>query len=232
MLMKGAVMDVECEAPTRTSFLAAGQTLPLVVEPPRPEVDLAAWGAAHRDLVDARLASHGALLFRGFHVPTVARFEQFAAAVCDRLFADYGDLPREVEADRIYRSTPFPHEKTILFHNESSHQHTWPSKTLFQCVTAAASGGEPPIVDCRAMYASLPADLLDRLELKGVLYVRNFTDGLDVSWQDFFRTTDRAAVEAYCRRAGMELEWKGDGLRTRQPAAPATPHPPRRRENF
>ena len=57
------------------------------------------------------------------------------------------------------------------------------------------------------------------------MYVRNFTDGLDVNWRDFFHTDDRAAVEEAGRRAGMEIEWREDGLTTRQVCPAVTVHP-------
>ena len=51
------------------------------------------------------------------------------------------------------------------------------------------------------------------------MYVRNYKEGLDVPWQSFFGTDDRATVEAYCRSAGIEYEWTADdGLRTRKVA--------------
>ena len=58
------------------------------------------------------------------------------------------------------------------------------------------------------------------------MYVRNYTDGLDVSWQQFFHTSDKSVVEDYCRRAGIEFEWKnGHGLRTRQICPAVAKHP-------
>jgi alpha-ketoglutarate-dependent taurine dioxygenase len=58
------------------------------------------------------------------------------------------------------------------------------------------------------------------------MYVRNFIDGLDVSWQDFFHTSDRSVVEATCRQAGIDYEWLPNrGLRTKQ-TRPAIAHHP------
>jgi alpha-ketoglutarate-dependent taurine dioxygenase len=56
--------------------------------------------------------------------------------------------------------------------------------------------------------------------------VRNFISGLDVSWRDFFRTGERAAVEDYCRRSGFEWQWLPDeGLRISQRAPAVARHP-------
>jgi alpha-ketoglutarate-dependent taurine dioxygenase len=58
------------------------------------------------------------------------------------------------------------------------------------------------------------------------MYVRNFGDGLSLPWQTVFQTTDKSAVELYCRRAGIEFEWKpGDRLRTRQVRPVVATHP-------
>lgn len=40
-------------------------------------------------------------------------------------------------------------------------------------------------------------------------------EGLGLTWQEAFRTDDRAAVEEYCARNGQTLEWTDAVLRTR-----------------
>jgi alpha-ketoglutarate-dependent taurine dioxygenase len=209
----------------RTATLELGRTRPLQVEPAVTDLDLLAWTRENLAWIEARLREHGALLLRGFDVATVPQFEALALAICPDLFGEYGDLPSEQGGEKVYRSTPYPASKVILFHNESSHMHRWPLKQMFFCVQPSQQGGETPIVDCRELYRALPASLTRRFAEKGLLYVRNFSEGLDVSWQDFFRTADRGAVEAYCRRAGIAWEWTGDGLRTRQSAVAVTLHP-------
>jgi alpha-ketoglutarate-dependent taurine dioxygenase len=210
----------------RSAQFTPDQPLPLVVEPNVRDVDLAGWAAAHADFIEESLYKHGALLLRGFDIRSVAEFEQFAEAATTRgLFRQYGDLPPERGSDGVYQSTPYPEDKTILFHNESSHMHRWPMRQFFNCVKAADEGGETPVVDCRRVYEALPADLVERFEQKELLYVRNFTAGLDISWQDFFKTDDPARVEAYCLSASMEYEWKPDGLRTLQRRPAVMRHP-------
>ena len=166
------------------------------------------------------------MLFRRFNVDSVTDFEGFASAVCPNLFGDYGDLPREEMGGKVYASTPYPAEERILFHNESSHMHRWPMLIWFYCVKAAQTGGESPIVDCRKIYQALEPGIREQFEHKGLMYIRNFTDELDVSWQRFFQTDDRAQVEAYCRRTSIDFEWKDDnGLRIRQLCPAVVKHP-------
>jgi alpha-ketoglutarate-dependent taurine dioxygenase len=58
------------------------------------------------------------------------------------------------------------------------------------------------------------------------MYVRNFTPGIDVNWQQFFRSADKNEVERYCKQVGIESEWKGDdGLQTRTVCPAIAIHP-------
>lgn len=196
----------------RVETLAPNSSLPLVLRPRIPDVDLAEWIEEQRPWLDLQLRRCGAVLFRRFDIGSIAGFERCAAAACGELFGGYGDLPPERGAGRVYQSTPFPAHKTILFHNESSHLPRWPLRQFFYCVQPATEGGETPLVDCREIYARLDTQIRERLESKELLYVRNFADGLDVSWQEFFKTSDRLAVEAQCRESGMMCEWKPAGL--------------------
>lgn len=210
----------------RTSLLRPDEPLPLVVEPGAPDVDLAEWAAGSLPWIEERLLEHGALLFHGFRLRDVAEFERFAASVCPELFGDYGDLPPEKGSTRIYRSTPYPQDAVILFHNESSHLSRWPVKQFFFCLQAAEQGGETPLVDCRRMYRALPPEIVSTFAEKGLRYVRNFTDGLDVSWQDFLRTSGRAEAEERCRQAALDFEWKPDGgLRIHHLSPAVATHP-------
>ena len=206
--------------------LGPGERAPLTFRPAFQDVDLEAWAAGNRELLENRLAERGALLFRGFSIGSVAKFERFAQALCPELFGEYGDLPTEKGGEKVYKSTPYPADKTILFHNESSHMHRWPLKQWFYCIRAASERGETPIVDCRAVYQQLAPEIRDELARKGLLYVRNFIPSLDVGWQDFFRNRDRSAVEDYCRRSGIACEWlPDDGLRIEQRSPAVAVHP-------
>ncbi len=210
----------------KRNYLLQDQTLPLVLQPAVDDVDLAAWSQDNRALVEQELLVHGAILFRGFRLTGAEDFEQVAQALCPALFGEYGDLPREKAGRHLYGSTPYPSDKTILFHNESSHLHRWPLKQSFFCVQAAQEGGETPIVDCRTMCERLRPELREKFQERGLMYVRNFTPGFDVSWQDFFHTEDKAVVEQTCRQHGVEWEWTSDGgLRTKQVCPAIIKHP-------
>src|SRR5579875_1579955 len=149
--------------------------LPALLTPARPDVDLAAWGAAHRSEVEALLAQYGAVLMRGFGIDSPDRFAECAGAFVDALFGDYGDLPRERDAEQVFSSTPYPADLSIHFHNESSHMAQWPMRIFFHCVVAAETGGETPLIDGRALLHQLDPTIVEEFEQRRVTYVRNFS---------------------------------------------------------
>ena len=212
--------------PIETRPLRAGSNFPLLVQLRERELAPAVWAEANREQVESWLREHGGILFRGFDLPTPAAFEQFCQALCPELYGQYGDLPKKEGGNKIYKSTPYPKDRMIMFHNESAHQHRWPRRQWFYCETPAVSGGATPIVDSREVYRELPAWLQAKLCHKQLMYVRNFSASLDVSWQHFFQTEERAEAERICREGGIEFEWRGaNELHTRQVCPAVILHP-------
>ena len=209
----------------QTSRLQPDQSLPLVVQPSSDDTDLIDWAIHHRDWINQHLYQHGAILFRSRQIETVETFEQFAQGISPSLFGEYGDLPRVSVGGNVYSSTPYPADRAILFHNESSHLSCYPMKIWFYCIQPAQAGGETPIVDGRQVYQQLAPELRATFAEKGLMYVRNFVEGLDVSWRQFFQTDDRAKVETHCRQSGITWEWTDTGLRTCQIRPAITTHP-------
>ena len=221
-------VNLDVASLTKASYLAPGKTFPLAIEPTMKGVNLASWAAHNRDYVRGELDKHGAILFRNFTVDSAEKFEEVARAISidGELFDEYGDLPRDDPGSKVYHSTPYPADKSILFHNESSHMHRWPMKIFFYCVKPADGKGATPILDCRQTYREIDPAIIRRMTEKKLMYVRNFIDGLDVSWQQFFGTSNRKSVEDYCRKAGIEFQWKGEnGLTTRQISLAVAKHP-------
>jgi acyl-CoA synthetase (AMP-forming)/AMP-acid ligase II/alpha-ketoglutarate-dependent taurine dioxygenase len=210
----------------RTSALAPGADCPLVIEAVASDIDALSWAAANRDFVEEKLRRHAGLLFRGFGLATPQDFEAFAEALQPGLYGAYGDLPKKEGGANTYRSTPYPEDKMILFHNESSHLPRWPRKQWFFCETPSPVGGATPIVDCRQMFRRLPTELAEKFERLGLIYVRTFTPHFDVGWRDFFRTDSRDVVEARCRAEDVAYAWlDGDVLQTRTRCPAVIVHP-------
>ncbi|PIG93643.1 condensation domain-containing protein [Gloeocapsopsis sp. IPPAS B-1203] len=209
----------------KIDYLQPGQTLPVVITPANDGINLIDWTKNNSNFIEKELLKHGAILFRGF-LKSVPEFESFAQTICPNLFGEYGDLPREGVSGKVYTSTPYPPDKAILFHNESSHLHRFPLKIWFFCVQPAAQGGETPLVDCRQVYQLLDSKTKEKFADKKLLYVRNYIDGLDVTWQDFFHTTEKAKVEDFCRQSATNFEWlTNDNLKTSKVCHAIAQHP-------
>jgi alpha-ketoglutarate-dependent taurine dioxygenase len=195
--------------------------MPYVYEASTQNVDTFAWLDTHRAAVDRMLIQHGAVLLRGFSLAEIPRFEALLQRMCGKIIADYGDLPEEKGTRNVYGSTPYPADRPILFHNESSHLQSWPTRQFFACVVASATGGETPLVDCRKVFERLDPTARERFTRLGLCYTRNFIAGLDVSWQQFFKTNDRAEVARACEAAATDYFWQDDGTLTIKRLAPA-----------
>jgi alpha-ketoglutarate-dependent taurine dioxygenase len=210
-----------------TAPLAPEEPLPIVVKPAMDGVRLKDWSASHRDRIDALLRTHGGILFRDFDIASDVEFEDFMRGLYGELLEySYRSTPRQQVSGRIYTSTEYPADQSIPFHNEMSYTRQWPMKIAFFCVTPAKHGGETPIADSRRVFASVPPAIRERFAERQVLYVRNYGEGLDLTWQNVFQTEQPSDVEKYCRTAGIDFEWlEGGRLRTRQVCQAVARHP-------
>ncbi len=215
------------ESTIKTRELAPGESLPLVVEPAVPGVELLAWAEHHRDFIEQKILLHGGVLFRGFDVRSIPDFERFIAiASGGALEYKYRSSPRTSVGENIYTSTDYPADQSIFPHNEHSYSPSFPLRLFFFCVTPAATGGETPLGDCRKILARIDPEIRDEFKAKGIMYVRNFGDGFGLPWRTVFQTDDPAEVEAYCQAQGLNAEWKdGDRLRTRRVGPAIFQHP-------
>lgn len=211
----------------KISGLGTDNRPPLVIQPAIDGVNPVSWLFTNRELIETQLRRHGAVLFRKFDLQTVDAFAEFIEALGHELLDyNYQSTPRSTVTGNIYTSTEYPAAQTIPLHNEMAYARSWPMKIFFFCVTAAEQGGETPIADSRKVFARIDPEVRDRFIEEQVMYVRNYDEGLDLSWSTVFQTTDRSQVEAYCNEAGIEFEWLANNrLRTRQVCQAAALHP-------
>lgn len=210
----------------KTSFFTHEEQLPLVLQLTNQELDFKKYISENKEFISTTLLKHGAILFRDFPLKSSSDFGNFAKLICPELYGEYGDLPLEDKESKIYKSTPYPSNKEILFHNESSHLNSWPSVQFFFCNIPAEKGGNTPVVNSRKIFQSLEPSLRKKFEQKKLLYIRNFVPNIDVSWQDFFKTTEKEEVEKYCRNSNIQFDWMDEGkLRTQQIRHAIQQHP-------
>jgi alpha-ketoglutarate-dependent taurine dioxygenase len=210
------------------SSLLPDLRLPLVVEPAVSGVGVAQWAEDNRSWIDGQLRKFGAILFRGFPIDSLDEFQKLIVSTAegDLLEYSYASTPRSVVRGGIYTSTEYPADQVIPLHNEMSYARNWPLKAWFYCDQPAEDGGETPLADSRRVFQGIPAEIRGRFTEKGVLYVRNYGGSLDLDWRKVFGTPHKTEVEDYCRRAGIEFEWRGgDRLRTRQRCQAIATHP-------
>lgn len=226
-LKKGGKPTVKAAEPAvKTTFFTGTEGFPMVIQPNSSDLDPYVWAQSNREYIETQLRKHAGLIFRGFGLKTPQDFEQFANAIEPGLYGNYGDLPKKEGGKQTYKSTPYPESKMILYHNESSHLEKWPRKQWFFCELPSPIGGATPIVDCRRMLDVLPEDLVQKIEEKGLLYLRNFHKNIDVSWQHFYKTEDKTEVEARLSAAGTEFTWlDNDGLQTKTKTIGVIRHP-------
>jgi alpha-ketoglutarate-dependent taurine dioxygenase len=185
----------------------------------------------YRDVVgrmtNTYLPTVGGVLFRGFPIESVTDFDTFVRMISPDLASyEFGSTPRSQVHNQVYTSTEYPPHQSIPLHNEQAYTTEWPMKIWFYCSQSSSEGGYTPIADSRGVYQHIPARIKERFIEKGVMYVRNYGNGLDVPWNKVFNTMDRRVVEQYCRSAGIGYEWKADGeLRTRQVCQAVAVHP-------
>jgi alpha-ketoglutarate-dependent taurine dioxygenase len=208
---EGITADSQCSIPLLTC-LPAGS-------------DAIEWARQNRELID--LDRDGAILLRGLAIGSAAVFEQFVQSLFGEL-VEYTNrsTPRSQVSGRIYTSTEYPAHQTIPQHNELSFSHSWPLRISFCCLRPAETGGETPIADSRAVFHAISPAVREPFVEKGVMYVRNYLPGLDLSWQTVFGIESPAEVTKICSQAGIECEWgTGGRLRTTQVNQAIATHP-------
>lgn len=218
-------ISVSAEKLINTSYLQP-ETLPLVIQPNLAQLNFTNWAKNNRALIENQLLKYGGILFRGFQVNDVSEFEQFIKAISEDLLEySYRSTPRSRVSGNIYTSTEYPANQFIPLHNEMSYSRTWSMKIAFFCIKKAQQGGETPIADSRKVFESLDAEIKDKFIQKGVMYMRNYGGGIDLSWQNVFNTNSKSDVEYYCNYNKIEFEWHGDRLKTSQVCQAVATHP-------
>ncbi|MFQ4145489.1 TauD/TfdA family dioxygenase [Chlorogloeopsis sp. ULAP02] len=218
---------VSSENLIKTSFLKPNQLLPFVIQPTVDGTNLINWASSNRDWIEKKIIQYGGLLFRDFSINTHSEFANFMQAVAGELVEySYRSTPRSQVDGKIYTSTEYPPNQSIPLHNEMAYSLNWPMKIAFFCVKAAEQGGETPIADSRKVFQRINPKIKERFIQKKIMYVRNYGQGIDLSWETVFQTNDKAEVEAYCQSAGINFTWlEGNKLRTSQVCQAVAKHP-------
>jgi alpha-ketoglutarate-dependent taurine dioxygenase len=223
---KRSPLKLSVEELVKKRLFDSDSRLPLIVEP-AANINLTKWASNNPSVIEADLAKHGAILFRGFNVNSAEKLEEFIVAVSgEALKYNERSSPRSQVSGGIYTSTDYPANASIFPHNEQSYNLVFTQKIYFCCILCAAQGGETPVVDCRNIFNRISPKIRERFIERRYMYVRNFREHLGLSWQTAFQTTDKSVVENYCCKNDIEFEWREeDSLRTRQVRRAVAKHP-------
>lgn len=185
------------------------------------------WAEENKDRVEELLLQRGVLLIRGLKFPSSKQFGQLLAILFgeELMGYDYRSTPRTELRDNVYTATEYHPSETIPQHNESSYANKWAMRAGFLCMLPSEVGGATPLADSREIYKKIPAEIREKFEAKGVLYVRNYGD-IDLPWTEVFQTTEKEVVERFCAENDLRFIWKEDGgLRTEQVNPAVAVHP-------
>jgi len=159
------------------------------------------------------LNEHGAILLRGFEVSEIKQFDEFVESVSRQQYKYvYRSTPRTEITHRISTATNYPARLEIPMHNECAYHTTWPLLLAFCCIEAPTEGGQTPIAPMGEVSRNIGQELIERMEEKGVEYIRHYHPNIDLSWETVFQTEDRSKVDEYCAHNGISCHWSADGL--------------------
>src|SRR5437762_332719 len=122
----------DCRASLSVSPLAEQAGGPVAITAGGNEGALQNWNKETRDYICDLLGQHKALLFRGFGIKTVLKFQQMLAVLgSDLLEYSERSTPRSTVEAKVYTSTEYPKSHEIPLHNENSYSHKWPRRIFF-----------------------------------------------------------------------------------------------------
>lgn len=183
------------------------------------------WIQHNKLLFEEQLLNYGGIFLRGSDIHPVSEFNNFSKELCPNLLEyTYRSTPRSNLGSKIYTATEDQH---IPSHNENSYADSWPQKAMFFCVIPAKEGGQTPVADSRKIFKRIDKNIIKKFDKKSILYVRNYIQGIDLSWQEVFQTSNKLEVENYCMNHSIKYYWndKGPELTTKQVCQATAVHP-------
>jgi alpha-ketoglutarate-dependent taurine dioxygenase len=210
--------------------LFEGSHLPALITPKDPDTDILSFVREAMEPVRDVVLRTGGVLFRDFPgTASIEVFQKFCSSFPHPLL-DYTEQssPRDRLGDKIYSSTTYPADQVIPFHNDNSFGHEFPLNLWLACIRTATKGGRTPICDTRRVLANLSDETRRKFETKGIMYVRNYYDGMGVPWPEAFATDSRQDAEKFMEEGHVAYRWHAKGpliLETRQVRHAILEHP-------
>lgn len=193
------------------SVMNAQLGFPSIINRQGTSTDLCDWLLENQEYYNQELKKRGAILCRGFEIDAVEKFEKVSKVFPNKLLEyKLRSSPRYSITENVYVSTTYPEDQSINMHSENSYSPESPSKIIFCCIKPADVQGETPIADNRLVLKNIREDIVEKFRKHGVLYKRNLTGFLGMSWEEVFQTSNKNEVENICMENNMNFEWKSD----------------------
>lgn len=196
--------------------------------------DTVAFVKANQAELEAKLASSGALLFRGFPLDSAEVFDVFSAGFGYPNFTYQESLSNAVRinfTERVFTANEAPKDVEIFLHHEMAQTPISPSKVFFFCQSAADEGGATPLCRSDKLFEALKAEnpqLADDFKQKGLKYTTTMpaaddaNSGQGRSWKSTLSVETVEEAEAKLSELGYSWEWMADGsLKAVTPVLPA-----------
>jgi len=196
---------------------------------------LAKWITENNAAFRKAFFRHGAIIFRGFDVPTPVSFERVALAVNTDLATVYlGTSPRSSINGTTYVHTAadFQQHRTLPTHIEMSFRDNPPQLQIFYASKVDhIAGGETPLTDFQGVWDTIRSQehLRRKFEGKHVTYLRNYDNTASPSkidpmmqkcWQDMFKGDTPDTVLQKCSAESFNCSFDQDSrlaIRNTQP---------------
>ena len=182
------------------------ESFPLIIA--KSGADSLRWFKDNKELIEENILKYGGFLFRNFGFRSVSEFNNLVNVLETNLLDyQYRSTPRTRLGGKIYTATEYPADQAIPLHNENSYTNFWPQKIYFFCVLTAKEGGQTPVADSRKVYNLINPAVRNKFKKNGIMYVRNFIPGIDLSWQEVFQTADPNDVATFCEKNKIAYSW-------------------------
>ena len=208
-------------ADAATQFLGEDGNFLLFLTAQKPErcvtVD---WFVDHREKILAALDRYGVVYFRNFPADS-HRFEEIVDTICSTPMVYMGGVsPRRFVHGTVFTANDAPGPLTVVQHHELSYHGSSPRYVCFYCDMPPETGGATPVSDGRRYGRTMEqrfGRVLDELEEKGVIFIRNYSAANFKSWEQTWQTSDKKELERRLEANDTEFEWLADDwLRTKQ----------------
>jgi hypothetical protein len=189
------------------SFIKPDTQTMMVIEK-QSDFNVFKWVEDNKHLLEKYIIKHDGILLRNFSLCSISEFNKIVQIISPNLLDYvYQSTPRTKLGGKIYTATEYPANRFIPLHNENSYTKIWPRKIFFFSIIVAEEGGETPIASSRNVYKSIDKTVKEKFEKNGIMYIRNYTNGIDLKWQDVFQTNKRSKVDAFCKNGDIQVQW-------------------------